>query len=50
MIIKDQELVIKAAEEKVRSIKAAIKEIENAASAAYIVWREESAAKKAKTA
>lgn len=47
--IKEQQAIIKAAENVIKEKKAAIKEIEDTAATAYIDWREEYAAKKAKT-
>jgi hypothetical protein len=43
--IKEQQVIIKTAEDLIKENKAAIKGIEDAASTAYIVRREESAAK-----
>jgi hypothetical protein len=47
--IKAQQDIINDAENVIKENKAAIKVVQNAASTAYIVWREEAAAKKAKT-
>lgn len=47
--IRAQQAIINAAENDIKENKAAIKEIQDAGSTAYIEWREEAAAKKAKT-